>query len=447
MPNTAPLQLAVVGSGPAGCFLAQAVRRGLPDAEITIFDRLPTPFGLVRYGVAADHQHTKAITRQFERLLSDPHVRFAGNVEIGRDLDAETLGRAYDAVVLATGLSGDRALEIPGADLPGVFGAGAITRVLNSHPGERPELPSFGSDVVLVGGGNVAIDILRFLVKDRGGYAASDVADSALDAYLEAPAERITVLNRSEPALAKSDPQMLRELAALPRAHYSVPELGTHELDVPGPSATEPAAADRVASLRLAALGELASADRAAHPGPEVSLRFGAIPLRILGDEHGTHVSGVEIAVGDRVEVVPATAVITAIGFVSAEELLSELLAKHAAPEAAQTGRVAPGLYRTGWAKRGPRGAIPENRACAKSVADEIVEDLGAGAITPGAGGFDSLPEAIRERAISAEQWQHLDRYELENAGPDRIRRKLTDARAMIDIARNGSPTERNPEQ
>lgn len=435
MPSNTPLQLAVVGSGPAGCFLAQSVRRSLPDAEITIFDRLPTPFGLVRYGVAADHQHTKSIIRQFERLFSDPKVRFAGNIEVGTDLDPAVLREAFDAVVLASGLSRDRELGIPGAGLPGVHGAGAITRVLNSHPGERPELPSFGPDVVLVGGGNVAIDILRFLVKDREGYTDSDIADHALDAYLADPAERVTMLNRSAPEAAKSDPQMLRELGDLPRARYAAP----------GFQSDAPVEGDRMASARIAAITELVSSNRPDHPGPEVSLRFGAVPLRILGEDR---VEGVEIRAGEHTETIPASSVITAIGFSPAEGLLTQLLNEFSAPESAETGRIAAGLYRTGWAKRGPRGAIPENRSCAKSVAGEILEDVASGALSPGsAGGFASLPAKVREQAISYEQWLTVDRRERELAAPGRIRRKLTDARAMIDIARSPHPTERNPQQ
>ncbi|MFC7764951.1 FAD-dependent oxidoreductase [Leucobacter soli] len=175
-----------------------------------------SPYGLIRYGVAADHQSTKTITRQFDRLFADPAVRFAGDIEVGRDLGLDELCAAFDVVVLATGLSDDARIGIPGEDLPGIYGSGTITRVLNSHPGERPFLPALGDDVVIIGGGNVAIDLLRFLVKDRSGYIDSDIADHALDAYLSAPAERVTLLNRSAPAAAKSDPQMLKELAALP---------------------------------------------------------------------------------------------------------------------------------------------------------------------------------------------------------------------------------------
>jgi ferredoxin--NADP+ reductase len=425
MPTPAPFRLAVVGSGPAGCYLAQAMLRGAPELEITIFDRLPCPYGLLRYGVAADHQHTKAITRQFERIFADPRVRFAGDVELGRDLPLAALREAYDAVVLATGLGGDRELGVPGAELPGVHGSGVVTRVLNSHPGERPELPELGPEVVIVGGGNVAIDLLRFLVKDRAGYEGSDIADHALDSYLASPAARVTLVNRSAPEQAKSDPQMLKELAGLERASYRSPELEARGEE-------PPAEADRTAAARIRALAELVGPERPHFPGPEVALRFSTAPLRIVGEGR---VEGVEIVSAAGVELIPATAVLTAIGFRQPNAQLAALLGEHA-----ETGRVAPGLYRTGWAKRGPRGAIPENRACAKEVADEILADLASGALAPGsAAGFDALPETVRERAISAAQWAALDRHEQELAPAGRVRRKLSDAAAMIAVARGAA--------
>jgi ferredoxin--NADP+ reductase len=418
MPSTKIFRLAVIGSGPAGCYLAQSVLRAAPDAEITIFDRLASPFGLVRYGVAADHQHTKAITRQFERLFTDPRVRFAGNIDIGRDLALDEIREAYDAVVLATGLSADRMLGIAGDTLAEVHGAGVITRVLNSHPGERPQLPELGSDVVIVGGGNVAIDLLRFLVKDRDGYAASDISDDALDQYLANPAQRVTVLHRSGPAQAKSDAQMLKELAALPRGRYESPEL----------EHAEPAAdTDRVGTARLAAFNELTNPNRPLTTDPLVTLRFGVTPVRFVGTDH---LEAVEISSSHGTELIPATSVLTAIGF---EHDGSEVAALTA--EAADTGRLEPGLYRTGWAKRGPTGAIPENRACAKQVADELLADLNSQAFTLGASGFTSLSAEVQQQSVSYEQWIKIDEHERSLAPEDRVRRKLTDHQAMVHIA------------
>ena len=421
MPSSPTPRVAVVGGGPSGCYLAQFLVRAVPGCDVTVFDRLVSPFGLVRYGVAADHQHTKAITRQFDRLFQSGAARFAGGVEVGRDVELEELRTHFDAVVLATGLSADRRLDLPGGGLPGVVGAGRITRTLNAHPDEEERLPELGSDVVVIGGGNVALDVLRFLVKDRAGFDASDVADAALDAYLERPAERVSLVSRSAAPDTKGDPQMLRELAALPRARYTTP-------DPLAPAAG--AKLDRAAAGRVAALEELVSPDRPRHPGPEVTLRFGLTPVRVLGAER---VEGVEFASPAGVVTIPASSVVTAIGFTAGGRALAALVA-----ESSETGRLEPGLYRAGWAKRGPRGAIPENRACAKAVADEIAADLADGSldVRPGRLGYAGLPAALRARAVDYAQWLALEAHERELAPEGRVRRKIPDHERMSAIAR-----------
>lgn len=432
MPTHPSPRIAIVGSGPSGCYLAQSLLRSVGDCEITVFDRLVSPFGLIRYGVAADHQHTKTITRQFDRLFQTGSVRFAGDIEIGRDIDLGELRAHFDAVVLATGLSADRPLELPGGGLPGVIGSGTLTRVLNAHPDEGETLPELGSDVVVIGAGNVALDVLRFLVKAADDYTESDVADPALEAYLSGPAERVTLVSRSGAAESKGDPQMLRELAQLPRASYA-----TADVIEPGPGAD----LDRAAQGRVAAIAEMVSADRPAHPGPEVALRFGWSPVRVLGTDR---VEGVELARGDELVVVPATAVVTAIGFASAggDELARLIAGLDADPE---TGRIETGLYRAGWAQRGPRGAIPENRTYAKLVTEEITADLADGSLPVSAEhrGFTGLPEAVQERAVGYEQWLALEAHERELAPEGRIRRKLPDHDRMAAVARGASRTER----
>lgn len=427
MPSTAPVQLAVIGSGPAGCFFAQSLLRSSPATKITVFDRLPSPFGLVRYGVAADHQHTKAITRQFERLFADERVSFAGNIAIGRDLSLHELREHYDAVILATGLSADRPLDIPGSELSGVHGAGVITRVLNSHPDEHVKLPQLGDDVVIIGGGNVAIDLVRFLVKGRDDYLGSDIADNALAGYLAHPARRITLINRSRPAQAKSDPVMLKELVTLARAKYLAPDL----------SSFDPVDGDRVATARLAALDALTAADRGPYPGPEVVLRFGTMPVRVFGE---SRVEGVEIAVDNRLEMIPASSVLTAIGFHGDNSDIAALRLDYS-----EVGKIEPGLYRTGWAKRGPVGAIPENRADAKHVADEVAADIANGVlVASGRSGFASLPKTLIAQSVSYDDWQRLEQYERSIAPAGRVRRKLTSTDEMLAAARTAQLDERN---
>ncbi|MDI6022197.1 FAD-dependent oxidoreductase [Leucobacter sp. UT-8R-CII-1-4] len=415
------LEMAIIGSGPAGCYLAQSIQRMLPEANLTIIDRLPVPFGLIRYGVAADHQHTKAITRQFDRLFVAPNVRFAGNIEVGTDVSVAELRAAFDTVVFATGLYADNSIHLPGEELAGVYGSGTITRLLNSHPAERSELPTLGEDVVIVGGGNVAIDLLRFLVKTGADYQGSDIAEHALASYLESPAARVTLLNRSQITNAKSDPQMLAELAKLEAGNYQIFGLSeTIALE------EQAGTLDRQATARLAALRALQS--REAAPGASVRLRFGATPVRLVGDQR---VSAIEFEQDGKLEQIEASSVLIATGFSAGNDPLATYVATPS-----QTGRIEMGLYRTGWAKRGPRGAIPENRACAKAVAEEIVADLAESTGPIGRGGFESLPEDVRTNSISYEQWHLLDAHERAQAGPDRVRRKILDTAEMLRIAR-----------
>ena len=167
MSTTHSPTVVVVGSGPSGCYTAQFLRKQWPAADITVLDRLPVPFGLVRYGVAPDHQGTKAVDRQFDRLFTRDGVRFVGNVEVGGPVTVDQLRAAFDVVVLATGVSGDRPLGVPGAELAGVHGAGRLTRLLNDHPDEQHPVAPLGPRVVVVGNGNVALDVVRLLAKDH----------------------------------------------------------------------------------------------------------------------------------------------------------------------------------------------------------------------------------------------------------------------------------------
>jgi ferredoxin--NADP+ reductase len=419
------MQVAIVGSGPAGCYLAQSLLRALPQARITVFDRLASPYGLIRYGVAADHQHTKAITRQFERVFQSPNVRFAGGIELGRDLSLEELHAHFDAVVLATGLSADRRLGIPGDTLPGVIGAGTMTRMLNAHPDETAHFPTLGDDIVIVGAGNVALDLLRFLVKDREHHAASDIADPALEQYASAPAQRITLVSRSVAALSKGDPQMIRELAGLPRARYALHPDSRGLAEVP--TAHE---LDRTEAARVAAFEELVSTERENRGGPRVTLCFGLSPQQVVGS---THVAGIELTADDASLSIACSTVLTAVGFASTGAEVTG--------EPAETGRIEAGVYRSGWAKRGPRGGIPENRSCAKAVASEIVADIESGALKASTDklGFGGLSAEIRDQAVTYDQWLALDAYEREHAPAERVRRKFADHARMIAIARGES--------
>ncbi|MDP3240082.1 MAG: FAD-dependent oxidoreductase, partial [Reyranella sp.] len=190
-------RVAIVGAGPSGFYAADGLLRGRPDLRIDIIDRLPTPFGLVRAGVAPDHQGTKAVVRQFDRLLAQPDLRFAGNIEIGRDLSWDEVVQSYDAVVVATGMVVDRKLGIPGEDLPHVWGSWRFVGWLNGHPDFRtgPDLSGVKS-VAVIGNGNVALDVARLLAKSPEEMTKSDILPEAGAAIAAAPLTDIHVIGR-----------------------------------------------------------------------------------------------------------------------------------------------------------------------------------------------------------------------------------------------------------
>ena len=432
-------RVAIVGAGPSGCFLAGAIRRALPAARIFVLDRLPTPFGLVRYGVASDHQSTKAIVRQFDRLFTREGVEFAGNVLVTNEDAGEgtvtlaELRERADVVVLATGLASDRPLSVPGGDLPEVFGSGTITRLLNSHPDSthsRETVSRFGKRTAIIGLGNVAVDLIRFLVKRPEDFDGSDVNDEALTAYAENPVEQIEVFSRSSIDQAKCDAQLIREISKISGVHcglYGATDVDASELP-------------RVAQSRVDALRELA-ADSLEESSARVRVRvhFGYVPERILGEgQVEALVAGP--SVGTLVEngagnvTVDVDSVISAIGF-DADEFTLE---KRPPGEA----RIAPGLYRVGWLRRGPQGTIPENRADAVAVAQLIVEDLSAAdssilrsAGAEGAAGEPLLPERAAKNVVEYSHWSRIDEQERSRARPGRVRTKLPTTRQLLTAA------------
>lgn len=424
---TTPPSIAIVGSGPSGCYLAQSLRKQWPDADITLFDQLATPYGLVRYGVAADHQNTKAVTRQFDRLFEREGVRFAGNIRVGRDVSLEQLREAYSVIAFATGLTKDRPLGVSGDTLAGVYGAGDITRALNSHPDVQHDVFAFGERVVVIGNGNVAMDIIRFLVKRPEDYAGSDVNDEFVTAYAAHRAQRIDVVGRSALTQAKCDALMLRELGKVPGVRFSTssPLDASDELD-------------RDAAARVAAVSELVALDERSAAETEVVFHFGWTPAKIAGENSVESAEFVGTNDPTQTLSLPADSVIAAIGFElhdDAPDMFGDTtLALEPTPE---TGRLGEGLYRTGWFKRGPRGTIPENRTDAKAVAEEIIADVEAGLITTSTTqtGFSALPQEVQDRAIGFVDWQRLDAHEQATAAADRIRAKVSHHDTMVTIA------------
>ncbi|WP_271408607.1 FAD-dependent oxidoreductase [Pseudomonas sp. Q1-7] len=422
--------VAIVGTGPSGCYVAQALRKAWPGAEIAMFDRLPVPYGLVRYGVAPDHSGTKSVIRQFERLFEREHVRFIGNLEIGKDLPLEELRRAYDIVVLATGLYGDRRLSIPGDDLERIYGAGRMTRLLNDHPDEVDFVPRLGRRTVIVGNGNVAIDLLRLLTKSHDEFEGSDLSDESLAQLLSAPLDAIDIVGRSPAALAKFDTVMVKELARLANVRF---EIGAGSTLEPATSAQEQAKIEAILALREAG-------SQAMPRHTTVTFHFGWVPEAIHGEERVEAISFVSADGSGQHIRLEADSVVTAIGF---QEQAGTGLNRDALSSETtdiDSGFLASGLYCAGWFRRGPRGTIPENRADAKAIADNIVQAVSDGALAIGKPGYSAIPDAVKEHLVDYQGWKRIDKAELSNAPGGRVRRKVRTRTDMLSIAHENLP-------
>ena len=424
MQAATPLQIAVVGSGPSGCFLAQALNRKRPDDVITIFDQLAAPYGLIRYGVATDHQQTKSITRQFDRLFAKDNIQFAGNIEIGAEVTIDDLKTHFDVVVLATGRPNARQLEIESKELEGIFTSGDILYTLNSFRGKTDVFTALGEHIVLVGGGNVALDILRFLIKEHTDYDGSDVNDEALETYLDAPVKTVTVLNRSSIDDAKSDAAMLKELGTVEGVNFSSNHEPEPDIDPKAPGAR-----------RRKVIEELVAHH---HPSPRVSVdfKFGVSPTRFNGTDVVDSIEVVDSQTGQHTDI-PADSVVTAIGFNVDDKSPIYQGYEHLMTVSEDSGRIEPGPYRTGWLKRGAVGTIPANRACAQEVAKEIVADIDNGLLAsdhPKAG-FKGIQKLLTTVPISFQQWTRADEQERRRADENRVRRKFVDQQEIVQHA------------
>ena len=401
-------RIAIVGAGPAGCYTAQALRKALPEAELSVIDRLPAPYGLVRYGVAPDHQGTKSVTRQFQRLFERQGVALLGNLEIGRDLRLDALREAMDAVVLAAGLYGDRRLAVDGAGLRAVYGAGALTRYWNGHPDNGDFAPEFGRYVAILGNGNVALDIARLLAKPEAAFAGSDMDPGLADNDVA----RIHIIGRSLLGAAKFDVAMLRELAAINGVACKL---------APG---------DRIGDTQSAigaAASEIMAETVAGSGAVDVVFHSGWHVARIEGA--AGRVSALRLKRPDGAEkMIHCDSIVTAIGF-EADGNLSPA----AFPGEAASGILDRGLFATGWFRRGPRGTIAENRADAQEVAAMIVDWLKAHTDDRKPGRAELMRD-LDAKVTDFNDWRAIDAHEIASAPPDRCRRKIRTTSGMLKI-------------
>ncbi len=435
------VSVCVVGSGPAGLYMADALARRHAGAAIDVLDRLPTPYGLVRAGVAPDHPGTKAVTRQFDRALTRPGVRFRGNVTVDRDITLAELRAAYDAVVLAVGAPEDRRLGIPGEDLTGVHGSGAFVGWYNGHPDHAaltPRLP--GPGVAIIGTGNVALDVARVLAKTPEDMAHGDLCAHAARVIHAAPLADIWVVGRRGPLEAAFTPAELSALGHLERAR---PVVETATLPESPPTGLDPAAA-KIVEKNLEILRAFAPRPDAEASPVRIRFLFNAAPQSIEGETGvvtglrlaRTRMDGARAVPTGETLTLPVGTVISAIGY-RCRPLEGAPLNQDRGIIANTDGVVAEGLFVVGWARRGPTGVIPANRADAMAIAERVSAWLAnhAGGAKPGPAALDALLAARGVRVVSLTDWERINRTEIaRGAATGQPRQKIPSVGEMLTL-------------
>lgn len=427
----------IIGSGPSGFYAAEALLRKAGACTIDILDRVPAPFGLVRYGVAPDHEKTKNVSRSYDRVFTKGDVQFHGNIEVGRDIELSALCGAYDAVILATGCPRDRMLNIPGISLDGVYGSAEIVGWYNSHPDFRDLNPNLDCRAAaIIGNGNVALDLARLLARPRAELAATDIAPFATEAIANSPITDIYVFGRRGPVEASFTKSELSEMEDLTGAISLVrPE----QLPSGLPPIEDTEFESRAYNMKRANLDILRSiaGNKSADAAIRIHFEFLASPIEVLGDgnvqglrlERNRLDQARAVGTGETFEVAVGC-VISAIGY-RGEPLEGAPFDDRRCVVANSDGLVEGNLYAVGWAKRGPTGTIPTNRADSFAVVDKIVSALDGDAKQ----GRRLLNAHLAEhgcRAVSYDDWQRIRDCEIANAEAPAPRRKFATVQEML---------------
>lgn len=448
-----PLAVAIVGAGPSGFYAAEALLKspGL-TVRADLFDRLPAPFGLVRGGVAPDHQKIKSVAAVYEKVAQDPRLRYFGSVKIGRDLSAAEISARHDAVIWAVGCESDRAMGVPGEDLAGSHSATEFVGWYNGHPDHHNRAFDLSGDAVaVVGVGNVAMDVTRLLACDPESLAKTDIAGYALDALRASRVKTVWLLGRRGPAEAAYSPAEIEEIG-----HLASADLVVQPEEAAVGEASQGELSDAAVKKKVEFVQAAAKNGEGAKPR-KVRLRFCVSPVELIGTDG--RVSAVKLEKNRLVsdgrggakaqgtgefEIIPASLVLRSVGYrgIPLPGVPFDEKAGHIPHEAGRVvdapgGRVLPGQFVVGWAKRGPSGLIGTNRADSVATVNALLEDLKAGRLPAAADASLEatlkLLEAKKVRALSFAEWQAIDRVERENgAKAGKIREKFTRIEDML---------------
>ncbi|ETB48964.1 NADP oxidoreductase, partial [Mycobacterium avium subsp. paratuberculosis 10-8425] len=427
-----PYHVAIVGSGPSGFFAAASLLKAAdgsehPDVAVDMLEMLPTPWGLVRSGVAPDHPKIKSISKQFEKTAADPRFRFFGNVSVGEHVQASELAERYDAVIYAVGAQSDRALNIPGEDLPGSIAAVDFVGWYNAHPNFEEATPDLsGSRAVVVGNGNVALDVARILVTDPDVLGLTDIADHALESLRPCGVDEVVVIGRRGPLQTAFTTLELRELGELDNVDVIV-----DPAQLEGVTDEDAAAAGKTAKQNISVLRDYAK--RSPRPGHRrIVLRFMTSPIEIKGDGRVE-----SIVLGRNELVTDETGRVSARDTGEREELPVQLVVRSVGYRGVPTpglpfdektatipntgGRVegSRNEYVVGWIKRGPTGVIGTNKKDSQDTVDTLLADL-ANAGPDGLADFpddhaDRLADWLASRQpklVTTAHWELIDAHE-----------------------------------
>ena len=447
-----PYHVAIVGAGPSGFFAAASLLRfgdtsaadGGSDVHVDMIEMLPTPWGLVRSGVAPDHPKIKSISRTFEKTAEDPRFRFFGNVVVGRDVTADELAERYDAVVYAVGAQSDRPMGIPGEDLPGSVAAVDFVGWYNAHPHFTEMAPDISTGrAVVVGNGNVAIDVARILVTDPDVLAATDIADHALESLRARGISEVVIAGRRGPLEAAFTTLELRELGELDGVDVII-----DPADLAGITDADAEAAGKIAAGNMKVMRDYAlRAPRDGHR--RIVLRFLTSPVEIHGSDRVEEIvlgrnelvseGGRTVArdTGSR-ETLPVHLVVRAVGY-RGVEVPGLPFDERSGTIPHTSGRITgrSNDYVTGWIKRGPSGVIGTNKSDSQETVDGLVADLAG--VTPRGADPAALAAFLSERqpaVVLGEHWKLIDAFERSAGEPHgRPRVKITSVADMLRVA------------
>mgnify|MGYP000432111871 FL=1 len=424
------IQVAIVGAGPAGIYAGNILSNQYPDVEIDLFDSLPAPYGLIRYGVAPDHPRIKGIVNSLHEMLNDGKIRFYGNVTFGVDLNLDDIKKHYHAVIFATGAIKDAELNIPGVNLKGSYGAADFVAWYDGHPDYPRTWPLEAKQVAVLGNGNVALDVARVLAKHADDMLSTDIPANVYEGLKASPVTDVHVFGRRGPANIKFTPIELRELGEVEDVDIVLydedfPD-GWFDEDAEGVTNQHKVMARILESWRER---ELTGASRRLH------LHFYSTPVEILGNEYVTGIKFQRTGTSEFFEH-EVQAVYRAIGYfgsalpeVPFDEKLGVI--------ANQGGRVADGIYATGWIKRGPVGLIGHTKSDATETIENLVADISKFA-EPEAPG--EVLKTLAARGVQYTDWQgwlKLDAHE-QSLGQkvNRERIKVVDRDEQVKISR-----------